>query len=421
MAVSRDTITQRIALDGAQEILKELTALGVAGEKAIEQIQTAMNAGGGPGSGLNLISAAVLNLRATFAGVGAAVAPVAQRLEQLGQAFNSLGASILNVADNVFPHFRELAAIGIAGAAVALGSLVKSGAQAIDNLHDVAQALGLTTKQFQEFSLIAARAGLDEQELFQNLSKFSSSLASAADQERAALAGIAKDLFGTMTGGTQVLRGNLNEAQNAARNLADMSRTLKNSFEDTTGAVDRAAQRMFAMMGGAGNQFGVTLDQVKQKLLSMAGEKTPQGAKIRETLGLMAQNIGELLDPLIKAQNAFKRLGIETLDLSGKTRGTNEVLLEFGRAVAGVEDEAKRNQFVLETLGRGALKLIPAFKDLANGVEGAESAFIQHALSAIEVSKADTEMAARFQAAAATMRVVATSLKNQVGLVLSEA
>src|SRR5712691_10546963 len=81
--MAQSTIVTRIALDGAQDILKQLADLGQAGERAVKQIQDATS---GANPALSGHSAVTATVRDAFTRVGETLAPVKQRFEELGTA-----------------------------------------------------------------------------------------------------------------------------------------------------------------------------------------------------------------------------------------------------------------------------------------------------------------------------------------------
>lgn len=80
-------------------------------------------------------------------------------LKDAHAGFEKLGSSLGNMADRILPNWRLVFTASIAGAVVALEKLTKSAAVSLDNLDDLAKAVGTTTQQIESLQLVAAKAG----------------------------------------------------------------------------------------------------------------------------------------------------------------------------------------------------------------------------------------------------------------------
>ncbi len=87
---------------------------------------------------------------------------------------------------------------------------------------------------------------------------------------------------------------------------------------------------------------------------------------------------------------AFKALGVETHDASGKLRPMSDVLAETGIAIAKLPDSSQRTAKALELFGKAGTKLLPMFaggeeglKDLLGELERLGGGFSEDALDAM--------------------------------------
>ena len=161
----RGTISQRIALEGAEEIKRMLAEIGQTGEKAFEQVKDAVEKAQ---SNLAKVSSAV-------EGVEKQVGKVAAAGRSLVDAITRAGRCDRPVRRGAGDYPTRLGAVSTT--AVAVGSsifaLAKSAAGAADEIGKQSQALGITVQSYQRLQFAAAQAGASQQQFAGGMARFS--------------------------------------------------------------------------------------------------------------------------------------------------------------------------------------------------------------------------------------------------------
>ena len=89
-------------------------------------------------------------------------------------------------------------------------------------------------------------------------------------------------------------------------------------------------------------------------------------------MNMLNRAISEAADGTGKQAEAFKRLGIEVVDSSGKLKSADRVLEEIANAFAGAEDGAVKTEIAMTLLGRAGTNLIPLLNQGADGLSKLE-------------------------------------------------
>jgi hypothetical protein len=227
----RETIKQRIALEGADLIRDALKGLGEAGSKAFREIQTAAEKVGA-GSQLERIITTVDILKERFdalrqAGLRAQVnfATLSRRLATVGKDFATVTRRV------------TLFTAAIAGATAGFIGLVKVGADAADETAKQAEALGLSIEAYQRLKFSADQANLSSEAFGPALRKLSALLGKVAADGEDAAEGLdkTKQLFADT--GVVVARGGqaLGDSADAAISAKSAFRLLGVEIEDAKG------------------------------------------------------------------------------------------------------------------------------------------------------------------------------------------
>jgi len=161
----KDTLVARIALDGGEEIKRELAQLGVIGEVAFKRLKAAADATGGAHSTLGRF---VADTRAHFQRVAIAAANARQR-------FNDVGDAASTVAKRVAIAGTAVVALGV-GILAFVNSAVRAGSEA----HDMAQQLGVTTEEFGGLKFAAQQSGIEVDVFSRVFARFQKSAADSA-------------------------------------------------------------------------------------------------------------------------------------------------------------------------------------------------------------------------------------------------
>ncbi|MGN6469645.1 MAG: hypothetical protein ACTHLC_08695, partial [Rhizobiaceae bacterium] len=114
--MAKNTLSQRIALDGGQDIKKELEALGSAGEKVFKQLQRAADQLKGPPAGFE---ARLKAIQAQFKSIAADFTAVGQKLATAGRSLTTAvtlpiagaGAASIKAAADFESGFANIATV----------------------------------------------------------------------------------------------------------------------------------------------------------------------------------------------------------------------------------------------------------------------------------------------------------------------
>lgn len=135
--MARDTLVQRIALDGGKDIQAQLEAIGKSGENAFRKLQAAANQ---------------LKIPPTFS---ASLQKLGQQLNTLGTSFQKVGTQIQGVG-RTFSTFVTLPIVGAGTAIIKMAgdfeaSMIRvqiatqASAQEFDKMRELARQLGTDT------------------------------------------------------------------------------------------------------------------------------------------------------------------------------------------------------------------------------------------------------------------------------------
>jgi len=139
------TITQRIALEGGEDIRKQLESIGKAGQEAFKRFTDAANA------------------QQILTRFGGTLDSIKARAEAVGVAGRRLGDDFSDLGNRVRTSARNIAIIGavITGVVTGFTALVKGAADAADKLEETAEAAGTTAENLSNLQFAAQLNGLD--------------------------------------------------------------------------------------------------------------------------------------------------------------------------------------------------------------------------------------------------------------------
>lgn len=330
----RDTIKQRIALDGAEDIQKQLAALGVSGQAAFDAIKKAAD-DLSKAQQLTGLSKAMADVKAKFADVGNATAAVRER-------FTAFTGSIGTLSGNIRKTVTDITALKVAvdAAAVAFLLFVRSGADAADQAGKAAQRLGLTVDAYSKLKFAADQNNISTDQFDTGITTLNRNLGKLA----------AEGLGKTATG---------------FKSIGDSTNALKGTFENSGVEVihlaDAVQSTENATMGFATafKILGVSITDTKGKIkdtptlirdLAAAVSKIPDGFEKSAALAaIFGKSAGPALIPL--------------LNQGGK--GLDDLYAKVTRLGIGFTDaQAEVGNKFMDTLG----ELTGAFDGLKNQV-----------------------------------------------------
>jgi hypothetical protein len=362
------TITQRIALDGAQEITKQLADLGKVGETAVKQIQDATVA---TSPHLSTLSTAVGNVRAAFATVAEAAAPLKGRFDEFGQAALAVGANVGKITSALGIGFTA----ALTGGALGLISLIKNAADSTHQLDVQASTLGLTVEQLQVYRKAASLAGVDSDKLFTGLSRLLVNVGKEGQK-------FSEDIIKLFQG--------LPEAATAAgvgivRGIEPATTGIKSRF--VTGIADskEQVQSLIDLFVRTEAQLGNTfkpelIESFRRRLTLLGGDTTKLGETFRIAaaefgVNFSSQTVGETLArSLITIKDPLSALGITFKDIQDAGVNTDAIIRKFATGLQNTKDPARQLEIAVALLGKGARELIPAFKGGEEGLRQIEAA-----------------------------------------------
>lgn len=323
MAAGGNAIKQRIGLEGADQIRRELNALGSDGARAFAQLKGAIE-----------------NVNAPFLKLGVEIAAFRTALGNIGSSVSQLGSSITSLG---LGFGALIGAVGISGAAGALLQFAKSAANAGEEANKQSQILGTTVSQYKQLSALAKLADVSGSELTKAFNKLNAAIAGNSLTLKQAEPQLGQ-FFSTFEGG--VKRTTLVTEQNIGQ--------LQKIAEGTTKELLPKVGEFFTIFtNGVKRQVLITEDNVKGLTKTVLQER--------------AILSGKELTP----SQLIQSLGIPTTDaLTGALRPSFEILKDLAGAFEKMPDGAKKAAIAMQLFGeRIGTQLIPLLNQGKKGIE----------------------------------------------------
>ena len=338
----KQTIVQRIALDGGKEIQRELATLGAAGERAFDQLRSAVIQANGP---MAVLAARMTTLRAAFAQTADTGRLLGQQVAQLGSRFGVL----VGVA-------------GIGGATAALVGFVRASVKAVDEAQEQAQALGITIQQYNVYRAIASQSGIEARQLARAFQQINKALANQTGELRVA-APVIGQFFSFMEKGAR--RSVLATAENISK-LEDIAR----------GATEQAIPEI-------GKFFSFIEKGVRRTVLITAENFQMFSTKFAQEMAIA----GKGLSPITKA---FLELGIGLKNAKGQAKTLEEALPEVADKFKNMEDGARKSGLAIDLFTeRVGPRMIPFLNQGAAAIDNIKKKFQQLGIgTAIDTERA---------------------------------
>lgn len=300
------SITQRIALQGATEVLRQLKELGQAGEKAFKDIQAASSTAN---SRLGTIGSGISAVFGAFRQVAADLRPVRAAFSEVTRASGEFRNSVSDIANKVFPHFQETLTLGLAAGAAGFLEMTKSAAAAVRETENMAKTLGYTVDALEGLRLTAAKAGVETGSLDRALGIFARNVGKAREEHA--------KLTGDLGNGVAVLRGTAQAAGEAANSI----NVLRGGMHDAANAM---ANGVNVIRGG--------------------------------------------IQPLYDFSDGLKTLGLKIENYTDDARGNLKLLLDVSVALKQHENQTIGAQAAATLFGRAWREVMPALRDLDKGL-----------------------------------------------------
>lgn len=315
MAAGRETIKQRITLEGGKEIQEQLEALGKAGEQAFDKISRAA---------------------------------LKTDLARFGKSLNTFGRDLATVGRRAALAFGAIStAAGAAGAA--MFGLAKSAGEAADQVGKAAQKTGLQVEAFQKLAHAAEMSDVGQEEFVAGMSRLNRAIAEAA--EEGAKAGRKLDAA-SRDAGRNIVRNLTNSIETfdalgvTVRRFGDGVEQSGKKAEDGSRGVAAA----FARLGVSIRDANGTLRSNQDILFDLASafSKMPDGAeKSALAMEIFGRAGAELLPFLNEGAAGIRKLGDDFVKLGGvftseQTKigdALGDALDEVGVAVRGLRNQ----------------------------------------------------------------------------------
>lgn len=116
-----------------------------------------------------------------------------------------------------------------------------------------------------------------------------------------------------------------------------------------------SAARQFGILG---NQLGVS-GSTLSAWTDAAEDCGTSAGSFNAGLGILNRNIGDAARGTGPAVEAFRSLGVQITDASGKTRSTESIFLDVADALSGIQDSSARASLGADLFGRGVAEILP--------------------------------------------------------------
>lgn len=355
-----ETITQRIALDGAEDIKRQLAEMGSAGEQAIKAIDNAVNQAN---SGTTRFASGVAAVRERVGQMRESFAPLHEALGNVHERFTQLGEKVNQLSETVFPHFHEILALATAGGIAGFLKLTEGAAASVREIENSALTLGMSVQDYEAFKLVAAESGVEVEGFTRALGRMMVQLGKAHEDQI--------KLTGSTGEGVQTLRG-------GAQQLANASAVLKGSVDSVASSHDKLNHAVES-----------TVTTLRGGIHAVQDFSTP-----------------------------FNSLQMSINNLDGSFKKPVDIVREFATRLTGLKDTALQAAVGSQAMGRSWVAQLPALQNLSERLESA-----RHRVESfgIGVEKSESAQAKAFNRAFATLKEVSEGMERQIFNIFGQA
>lgn len=379
--MARETITQRIELEGADEIKKQLQDIGTAGEEAFQKLNNAGS--GGVGAGLSNVTSSVDRIKSSFQSLG----PVLDTLRSRFQAtFSAMGASFARAPQQA--QEIQTALTGVAGSAAAtvarvgvvaagaIAAMATTGSKAGVEIAKGAEALKTTTADFQELRRIADASGMGDglSKHFQTMAESAKKAADAANEAGSAMSGgFVREGNMWTTPAASSFRSLGEQAEFARGNIETMSATIVRGGVPTQAIQNiKTYEEALKALGIRQTEFrdgmerARPLSQIYADAAAILSRLPPSIERTRIAQLALGEEAGRWLR-LIEQGPAAVDAAVARLRNNGRSLGKDQIAdaQDFAAAMAGLRDAAT------STAHQIGLVFAPSFTKLANDLADA--------------------------------------------------
>lgn len=338
---SKQTLVQRIALDGGEDIKAQLSALGDVGKAAFEKLQEAAAKTQTAASPFNKFLTDATKQMRTFS----------QAAEKVGTAWAGVGTAVQGTAIK----FTLLTA-AITGASGGLVELVKGAAEAVDATGKAAQAAGLTVEDYTKLSFAFNQGGVESKAFATALRTLNVGLNSTTKAAKdtsdatdvASAEGIARANANarTMAGDLLAVTDSITTGQAAfSKDVVTTGDVTAASIKKTNTDLLQSTQGSTAALTKLHNDQAAAQDES-----AVAAAKAAQAAD--KAVAAQAANAN-------KAAQALAQLGIATKGADGQLRPTAAIIGDIAEAFKNMPDGATKSALAVELFGKAGATMIP--------------------------------------------------------------
>lgn len=377
----KSTLVQRIALDGGDDIKKELESLGKVGEIAFNRLKkAAKNTKLDNGLGRSLAL-----LRVRFREMQAAGRKIGDDFTKIGRVFTQVGRNVTFMG------------AAIAGAAAAFGLLAKGSLEAADQVGKNAQKVGLAVRQYQNLAGAAKLADVSEQAFSGGLERLSKLLTNGTREvtshSRAVQDGVRvySDIGVSVIDATKATQS----ATKALQDQATAQEDVNDATEDADGVSGKAVEQVRQIIAGSKDAHAALLR------LADAFQGMPDGAR-KTALALAAFRSTDWIPFLNEGAAGVARLEAEiqrvapgfteiqtkvadgvldAMELAGMAAADlrKQIGLAFGKpletgANALTEFIVRNREQIIAFANDIASRVVPVIEDLLNSFAGNDGA-----------------------------------------------
>lgn len=361
MALGRDTISQRIALEGSEEIRKQLDAIaGVAGD-TFKRLQEATQT---PNTGLAGLSDSINKFKASAA-VG--LKEVGDHFGRISTATQNFGHHLTEVGDKIFPHFREVLAVGLGLSVAGFIELAHHASETAQRIDQAAKLTGLTTTEFQALANAAKAAGVDQDTLTQSLGRLNKALGEAVEKSRDNRLQLGAQLFKDVDASGVTVLGKIRET--GAKIVEVSSETINKLRPIAKQLYDEYQSGAKQFLDANQQRVIPSLDAILQKLVQL--NSTQGGEALRKTLDaegiiIPAKTVGEVFDRMRESSgdmlSKLRALGVRITEFGADgqkhTRPLLDILKEFAISLDALPDKQLQAAKGSAILSRGWQNLV---------------------------------------------------------------
>lgn len=352
----------RIVLDGADTVVGDLKKIGTEGDKAFSATGAAADKASQSvtafGRASDLAARSMASMRQATQTIG-------QGFQDLHQHATNFGNALGNVANNIIPRWKEVLALGTAGAGIGFFKLFEATARWGHELEQNSKILGTTPGELKAIGQAAAAAGVDIETLVTGMAKFGRSMEEAAGKRRQLFGDLAKEIFGADkalagSGGVTIFSGDKVRTVFPAEKVEQ--------FRD-------AAEQAYAWLKRIGAlPPNETLDRFLRDIQDKLAKGGDEAIKVRKLLSqigadLPATNVAEQIEKSLPGfRDLFAELKVPLIDkATGAVRSLTDTFGDFLDAFAK-KSPTEQIKLVTETMGRGFLDLIPIMQQGREGL-----------------------------------------------------